>query len=261
MNPRLAWLLLGALLTACGPKTPTESAGDAAVADAPLPDADSVIRAYIDAIGGAEALQRHTSSVSRGALQLPGQGISAEIALWWRAPNDMASRVAFPGVGEFLEGVEGGVAWSRDPMSGPRLKAGAELAQALRRSDNNLVLDLPAHFPVRETIGRATLDGQDVIEVRLAPTEGPEEIWIFDPVSGLQVGSRTEQETPMGTLPVSLVFRDYQDFDGILIPTTMEETSGPVRSIIVMTEVTWDPPDFEMPAIPEDVRALMVSNP
>ena len=101
----------------------------------PLPEPDALFAAALAASGGESALRSHHTMILRGVLRVPDQGIDAPIVECFRAPGDSFTVVDYAGVGRFESGVLDGVVWADDPTGGPRIKAGAERAEAARSAD------------------------------------------------------------------------------------------------------------------------------
>lgn len=246
------WLGLTLAITAlggCKTDAPPTSAG----APVALPAAPDLVAKSVAAMGGEAALRAHTSSLSTGTLSMPKQGMSGPITIVQRAPSDFYSRCDIPGIGLMEEGVTGGVAWSSDPLSGPRIKEGVEATQALRQADFYFSLNLAQHYPTMQTLGASTLDGAPVWEVLMKPAEGPDEIYLIDQQSGLLVGTRTSLVTLMGTVPANTRFLDYREVGGVLIPHKIVVSNALISSEITYDSVQWDVPDPGIPGVPAEL--------
>lgn len=252
---RWCWLLLAALALGAGCAHRGDAAGSAG-AEQPLPPADEILARAVQAVGGEEALRAHRSSRMTGTFLMPAQGIQGEMTLWATAEGVMYSRVLIEGIGVMEEGVDGDLAWSKDPLTGPRIKSGVEAIQAKRAADFYLLLNLTSHYATRETVRRTEIDGVPVIEVRLAPAEGPEELAWFDPTTGLELGSKMTLQTAMGDVTVTSMSSDFRDVGGVKIPFQTTMKNSLMTSTITWSEVVWDPAELGMPPVPDDVRAL-----
>lgn len=255
---RFSLLLLAA--TALGPgcaRTGSlDNAGDAAEA---LPSADALIARAVEASGGEAALRAHRSYRMTGTFQMQAQGIAGQMSIWANADGEMYSRVTLEGIGVMEEGVRGDLAWSRDPLTGPRVKSGIEAVQAKRAADFYQLLSLDERYPTRETLRLGQLEGQPVYEVRLVPAEGPEEIAYFDVSSGLEVGSKMTLQTAMGDVTVTSINGDFRSTGGVLLPFQTRMVNSLMTSSVTWTEIVWDPADLGMPPVPDEVLALAAS--
>lgn len=252
---RRSWLLLAAL--ALAPACAHQGGAPASAGEQQaLPSADELIARSITAQGGEAALRAHRAVRMTGTFSMAAQGIQGQMTLWATAEGQMYSRVQIEGIGTMEEGVDGALVWSKDPLAGPRLKTGVEATQAKRAADFYLALDLPTHYPTRETVRQTLLDGVPVWEVRLVPAEGPEEIAWFDTQSGLELGTKMTLQTAMGDVTVTSTNQDFRAAGGVTLPFQTSMKNSLMTSTITWTEIVWDPADLGMPAVPDDVRAL-----
>ena len=89
-----------------------------------LPDAKELIAKYNKAVGG-EAWKAHKSAKMKAVLEVPAQGVRAEIeAMNIFATKNFIMKTDLPGLGQMLAGYDGATAWSKDPMQGARLLTG-----------------------------------------------------------------------------------------------------------------------------------------
>lgn len=218
-----------------------------------LPSAEEVIARHVEAIGGREAIESRTSLHFTGAVEIVGQGLVGEMEVYSAAPNKMLNSVSFADVGvETRSGYDGEVGWSVDTMMGERLLQGGELQQLIDESDFYADLHNPDRFETMETVDLVQFDGRPAHKVRLVHRSGREVFEYFDLESGRMSGVEGEQETLMGTLNVVTYLREYQDFDGIMLPVSMLQEMGPGQSIQVTVRTveynSVDPAVFELPA-------------
>lgn len=252
LSPGLIILAL-CCVPACGPKK-THDVADVLL---PVPPVDEILSHAVQAAGGEAAIRAHQSVRFEGQMHMSAQGITAPMALVQKAPSTSYSRIELPGVGVMEEGVEGDLAWAKDPLSGPRIKEGVEKVQALRSADPYYLLNLRHYYPVLETKGMTELEGRKVWELRMVPTQGAEEIGLFDVESGDWIGSRMTVETAMGKIVVTTLNDEFREVGGVRVPCRTRVMNALMSSEIVWTSVSWDVPDLVIPAVPDDVRALM----
>lgn len=250
-----AALVFGLTLTAlpaCGKQGGTE-----ALATLPYASADEILARAIARAGGEEALRAHQSVVYEGEMRMAAQGITATMRLVQRGNSSLYSRVELPGVGVMEEGVDGDLAWARDPLSGPRIKEGVEKVQALRSADLHYLLNLRQHYTALETKGLSELEGRKVWELRMVPVQGAEETGLFDVETGDWLGSRMTVETAMGKVVVTTLNDDFREVGGVRVPHRMRVMNALMSTEIVWTSIAWDAPDLVVPPVPDDVRALL----
>ena len=223
-----------------------------------LPAAEKVIAKYIKAIGGKKAYLAYDSRTLTGTMSMPAAGISGGLELLAASPNRVLARIEIEGLGTIREGFDGEVGWSIDPMSGPQVKKGKQLAQAKDQALYEAGLFPASIYETREVVGQVEFNGKQAWRVRLVSANGNESFAFFDVDSGLQLGAESVQETPMGSIPVTSTFSDYKEFDGVLIPTRLEQDLGPAgKQILEFSSVTGGGVDPSVFALPAEIKALL----
>ena len=182
---------------------------------AALPSAEQLLDKYLAAIGGAEALQKITSRVQKGALTaFGGQHFPAEI--YSKGPDKRYSVMHLPG-GESVTAFDGKQGWLSVPG---RVHMMSEAENAAARIDADLYL--PVHMKTMYAkfsvdIGEK-IDGHDTYMV-VGHTEGQPPLRLYvDKESGLLLRLVGYAETPLGRNPTQIDYADYRDAEGVKIP-------------------------------------------
>jgi len=196
---------------------------------------EHVLERYVQACGGKEALERVTSRVSRGTVEIPAAGVRGTFESYAQAPNKIAVVVELPGLGVIQEGFDGAVGWMKDPFTGVREKSGRELAATQLDADFYKPLRLKELYPKITMKGKETVGGSDVYVVEATPADGSPERWYFDVATGLLTRMDVEREGPQGKIPMEIYLEDYREVDGLRIPFTVRQVS-PIFSLILRTE-------------------------
>lgn len=233
------------------------SKGEETPAEEPLPAAADLFDRHIQAMGGEEVIRANTTSHATGTLTIPLQGLTASLEIWGQAPDRTYMTMEVPGLGSFRNGFDGTIAWGTDPMSGAVLKEGAELIQTRRDADYHSDLNYASRYPTLETVGRVQWGSYRAYKVHAVSPDGQEESIYFDQETGLRVGGERLNETEMGPMPVRMVLEDFKEFAGLMLPTRITESTGPMEGIILVNEVVLDSPDFALPPLPADIQALV----
>ncbi len=85
-----------------------------------------------------------------------------------------------------------------------------------------------------------------------------EEYWEFyDAETGLVGGVIRGQATAMGELETTTVVSDYQEYDGVLMPTKVVQRVMGMEQIVTTTAVDSDPFDAAVFALPAEITALL----
>ena len=226
-----------------------------------LPNADEVIGTYVEAIGGREAHTSHRSIRSVGSISMPGMGLQGEFEVLQIAPNEMVTRVQLPGVGEILSGFDGERGWSVNPLTGPLVLSGSELAEARERADMLAALRDRSIVPGRETIELAEVDGEACWRVKLRWLSERESFDCYSEITGLLLASEDSQTSSMGEIRVVTRFSDYREFHGMVVPTTLVQTSmGQTQEMSVRDVYVGDVDAAEL-APPPSIRTLLGGTP
>lgn len=224
-----------------------------------LPSAEAVIAKHVAAVGGKEALKKLTSVRQVASMELPSMGMTAEAEVTMGAPNRMTSKMTFPGIGEIVAGTDGQVAWSLNPMQGPRLLADKELAQTLDQADfyGNLLYETD-RFASMTNEGIVDFAGEKAYKLKLVrKTSGLESWQYFSVASGLQIGTESSMVTEMGTIQSSTKISGYKDFGGLMFPTRTEMSAGPQTMIMTIKEVQLNSAGTDSFAIPATIQPLI----
>lgn len=189
-------------------------------AEATKPDAgptsDEVIAKYVQALGGADALQKITSRVEKGTISI-ANGSQFPIDLFTKAPNMRMSAMHTP-KGDSITSFDGTTAWvggtggpphKLDPANNEAVKLDAEFNFALRMKQifRQLRVGRPEKVKDRDAnVVFAFQQGQPPIRL------------YFDKESGLLVRLVRYANTPLGRLPTQIDYGDYREFGSVKVP-------------------------------------------
>ncbi|MCS6817985.1 MAG: hypothetical protein N0A16_06205 [Blastocatellia bacterium] len=203
---------------------------------------EQVLERYVQACGGKEALEKVTSQVSRGTVEIPAVGVRGTFESYAQAPNKIVISIELPGLGVIQEGFDGTVAWAKDPFTGVREKGGRELSAMRRDADFYKPLRLKELYSKITLKGRETMGGSEVYVLEATPAEGSPERWYFDVATGLLKRIDTEREGPQGRIPMEMYLEDYREVNGLRIPFTVRQVSSAFSLILRTEEVKFNVP-------------------
>ena len=224
---------------------------------AAMPTARQVIDAYVNAIGGREALVARKSVQSSATLEVPAAGIKADIVSSTMAPNKLLVKTNMPGLGELMQGFDGTTGWAIDPMQGARVLGGPELEQMKSQADFLSELRDPASYASMDVVADTTFEARPAYKLRLVRKSGDEVREFYDKETKLLLGTQTTVQTGMGPIEATTIRQDYKQMGGLLVPTkSIQRANGQEFVITVLSsEVnTVDPTVFELPA---QIKALV----
>jgi hypothetical protein len=249
------------------PSTAADSAPSAAAVARPaqsatLPAGKDVIARYVAAIGGRNALVKHSSMRSTGTFEMPGAGLKGDVVLVQAKPNKMALTLNVAGMGEIVTAYNGTAGWSINPMQGPRVLEGQELAQL--RDDASFESMLRSGPSIRsvETVEQGEMGGQPCYKVKVTYASGRQVMDCYGTETGLLVGSVTKQESPMGVVEVTTLVGDYKDFGGLKSATSMRQRMMGQEQVMTLTNIEYDrPEDAAAFDPPPAIRTMLKSAP
>lgn len=215
----------------------------------PSPTAEQILDQYVDALGGAGAIQKVTSRVMKGVILADGQEMPIEITA--KAPNKRISAMKTPN-GESLTAFDGTAGWLGNTGRPARSMTAAESDAARMDAEMYLAVNLPKYFqqlrPGRpEKIG----DISCAVLMGMRPGQPPVRLF-FDKNTGLLVRTIRYAETPLGRNPTQIDYADYKAVDGVKIPLkwTLSRPNGRFTIQIkdVQQNVPVDDAKFAKPA-------------
>lgn len=209
MKTRLStWLLLPLILT-------TTAHLQAANSPATV---DGVLQRYVTATGGKAVLEKITAVNITGKIESPSLPVAADWHLYTKAPDKQLTELSIAGFGATLEGTDGKVAWSKNPISGVREKTGDELEKAIRDAQFGRELNFQKIYPQLVYKGTETVNGEKAHILESAPSARSKERFAFSEQSGLLIRQESDLETPQGAMKAASFLSDYRAVNGVKYP-------------------------------------------
>jgi hypothetical protein len=158
---------------------------------------------------------------------------------------------------DIRSGYNGEVGWSLNPMEGPRLLQGAEIAQAKDDAEFESFLRPESLIKAFTTVERTKIAGRDCYKVKVEWKSGRESFDCYSPETGLIVASIEKQESSSGTMDATTLMDDYKTFNGVMMPTKLTVQVAGMEQVITLKDVKFDgvtDATFELPA---EIKALI----
>ena len=223
-----------------------------------LPAGRAIIDRYVQAIGGRDAVLRHSTIRYVGTFEMPAAGMKGDLSVVQAAPNKMAMTMTIPGMGQMSNGFDGTTGWSVNPMQGPRVLEGRELEQLREDAGPTAMLRSTDRIRSAETVELTTLGGQSCYKVKITYNSGRESFDCYSRETGLLVGTTQRQESPMGTVEVTTVMSEWKDFGGLKTATKMRQQMMGQEQILTIDRLEFDrPEDAKATEVPEQVKPLV----
>jgi len=240
-----------------------EPGAPAAPASAPaqpanLPSASEIFKRSLQAIGGEDAVRRHTSMRMEGSLGAAAMGMKGTMIVQALAPNLFLTTIDMSGVGAMKQGFDGTVGWTTNPLMGTQLLEGRTLDELRRSADFYRELDPGKVWKSATVKGVADFGGQRCYQIEVEGDMGTGSLF-YGVDDGLARGMRLEVDSPMGKVPTVTRMVEYKPFDGLMLATRTEiEAMGVVQTMTV-DKVDFAPIDPKVFELPADVKALVAS--
>jgi hypothetical protein len=221
-----------------------------AASPAGTPPAEELLAKYVQALGGAEALQKITTRVEKGTLTGFG-GRELPVEVFAKAPSMRISVMHLPN-GDSITAYDGRVGWLAFPGRPPREITAGELEGAKLDADFYFPLHIAQSFS-RFRLGRSEKIGDQMTYVVAGLNQGePPVRMYFSQESGLLVRLVRYADTPLGRNPTQVDYADYRDAGGARIPFrwTIARPAGrfTIQVTTVQQNVAIDDARFAEPA-------------
>lgn len=207
------------------------------------PTADQILERYVQAIGGKAALEKVTTRVMKGTLELTPSGdtgsiVPGTVEIDGKAPNKRVVTSNVPGSGADARGYNGASGWYVDPDEGPKDLTGSDLDAIKLDAEFYRELKLKDLYPKMAVAGKATIGNSEAYVVDATLADGSLEKFYFDAQTGLLVRDDSPVVIPDEgkTTQVSLL-EDYRDVDGVKLPFTIRRMRPDGDSTIKFTDI------------------------
>lgn len=228
---------------------------DADAKESTGPSADQLLEKYLQAVGGAAAIEKITSRVMKGAITFGDRNVPIDI--YSKDPDKRISFTHTPD-GDSVTAFDGQGGWLGFPGRPAREMHGAELDAAAMDADLHFPTHLKGMFSEVQVRGTEKIGEHDAYLV-IGKREGKPPLRLyFDVQSGLLVRLVRYGETPLGRMPTQIGYADYREAGGVKIPYrwTLARPSG--RFTIQVSEVTQNVPvddlKFAKPPAPAEEK-------
>jgi photosynthetic reaction center cytochrome c subunit len=215
------------------------AAGNEEVKQNAGPTGEQLIENYVQALGGASAIDNVTSRVMKGKIEFGGK--SFPIDIYCKHPEQRVSYTHNPN-GDSITAFNGHEGWMKNPGMPLREMHAGDLDGAAIDADLHLATDLKQIFTQSRVRGTEKIDDHDAYVV-VGRREGKTPIRLyFDKDSGLLLRLVRYGETALGWMPVQIDFADYRPVKGVKLPYrwTLARPGG--RFTIQVSEVEQNVP-------------------
>jgi outer membrane lipoprotein-sorting protein len=225
----------------------------AAGKEASGPAADQLLDKYLQAVGGAAAIEKITSRVMKGAITFGDRNVPIDI--YSKDPDKRISFTHTPD-GDSVTAFDGHEGWLGAPKRPAHEMHGSENDAAAMDADLHFAAHLKSMFSDAQVRGTEKIGDHETYVV-IGQREGKPPLRLyFDKQSGLLVRLVRYGETPLGQMPTQIDYEDYREAGGVKIPFrwTLARPGG--RFTIQVSEVQQNVPvddsRFARPSAPPE---------
>ncbi len=213
------------------------------------PTAEQLLEKYVQAAGGTAAIEKITSRVMKGTIDVGGKSLPIDI--YSKDPDKRISFTHMPD-GDSITAFDGHEGWLGTTGRPVHEMHGSELDAASMDADLHLATHLKAMFSAMRVEGMEKLgDHEAYVVVGERAGKTPIRLY-FDEQSGLLLRLVRFGETALGWLPTQIDYADYRDTNGVKIPRrwTLARPSGrfTIQVSEVQQNVSVDDAKFAKPA-------------
>ncbi|MGB7925923.1 MAG: S41 family peptidase [Pyrinomonadaceae bacterium] len=196
--------------------TPQSELARKAAEQASLDETDTIARIidrYVEAKGGRAALEKLTSRVSKGRMEMAAVGLNGPVELYEKAPNRSILIVDMPGLGIMQRGYDGREGWWQDSLMGYIKLSGDMLTKARREAEFHKDIKLRELYPLIVFGGRTKVGEREAYVLWGGVAGAALDKLYFDVQTGLLLRKG------------DVYYEDYREVDGVKLPFTIREES------------------------------------
>ncbi len=204
-----------------------------------LPALDTVLARYVEAIGGQARIEKLSSRVIEGEVEMSLVPGTFALRVLAKAPDRQLSVITIPGFGEMQEGYDGTNAWVKNPMVGVADRPAVELPKVRRDAQFHRELQYRKIFPdlAVKSVDRSGPEPLVVTESR--PDPKSLERFYFSQTSGLLVRQDSEFEGQTGRVAATATYEDYREVNGgVRLPHAIRITARSAEGIEMNLKLT-----------------------
>jgi hypothetical protein len=216
-----------------------------------LPSADDLIHKYVEALGGASAIQKITTRAETGTAEFFGRQVDVQI--FDKTPDKLLSTMHLPD-GDSITALVGDQGWLIYPHR-PLVAMSSSDVEATRiDADLQFPLHVKKLFPELKPAAPEKIAGRDAYQLLAVGGGQPRARFYFDQESGLLVRMVRYADSPLGLNPLQIDYSDYRPVNGVQVPfrwtTSRPEGQFTIQLTDVKHNIAIDDSKFVKPSAP-----------
>lgn len=198
-----------------GPRAVTESVPGEDISTINAPQAEQIIAKYVEAIGGAAALQKVNTREEKGTINVSGRNLPIEILS--RTGGKQLTIIHLPN-GDSVTAYDGASGWTSAPNRPVREIPSVEVASAQAEGDLQLPLHMKQLFNEVKTAATEKIGDRETYVVAGMNSGEIAAKFYFDKDTGYLLRILRYTKSPLGRNPTQIDYADYRSQDGLKIP-------------------------------------------
>ena len=179
------------------------------------PPAEQIIAKYVEAIGGAAALQRISTRHEKGTINISGRNLPIEILS--RIGGKQLTVIHLPN-GDSITAYDGASGWTSAPNRPVREIPSVEVASAKPEVDLQLPLHIKQLFNEVKTAGTEKIGDRESYVVAGINSGEIAAKFYFDKESGYLLRILRYTKSPLGRNPTQIDYADFRTLNGLKVP-------------------------------------------
>lgn len=223
---------------------------------AKLPAARSLIDAHVAAIGGRETALTSTEGSIKSTMEIVEASMKGDLLIYSRG-DDRLLTITLPAMGETKMGRTGGVVWSMDAMSGPRVLEGKERQQLDEQFDPLYAIRDASLIETATTTALSDSEGRACYRVEIKWKSGKNSADCYNTEDGLLLSTESTASTPMGELKQVSHFSEYTLYGKTKAPKVTKVKVAGITQLVRIESIEESPQDAKLFVLPAAIEALV----
>jgi outer membrane lipoprotein-sorting protein len=187
--------------------------------------AKEILDKFIEAQGGAKALEAVKDTTITGSIQLVSMGINGTATMYQKEPNMMRLDIEVMGM-VITQAYDGEIAWMVDPQTGAATQMPENASQEFKRQAlGNASLLHPEKYGIKYDFkGKEKLEDKEYLVLEQTTEDGHKTTIYIDPATYLTYKAKG---TALGQAGVEImaetITTDYKQVDGLMVAHSMTQ--------------------------------------
>jgi photosynthetic reaction center cytochrome c subunit len=177
--------------------------------------AEQILAKYVEALGGASAIEKLSSRVEKGSVEIGGRQFPVE--LFSKIPGKRVSIIHLPN-GDNITALDGNSGWTSAPSRPTREISSSETVSARLDADLQLPVHFQKFFSEIKSEKPEKIGEHDMYVVSGSSAGEVVAKFYFDQRSGLLARMLRYGDSPVGLNPTQVDYSDYRDQGHVKVP-------------------------------------------